>query len=235
MSVLYARIEDRERYATAYCPKCIVGQVELFGLVMKCKNCNWTFDPDERAFMKLRSKPDGLIRRARKSMYRVGRPDKYGDDAAKKVAAYYKNNNITIAETAKKFEISLSTAIRMIKQINGGSKPISGRPKKYSNELIKRVAIYYMCTCSTAIQVAERFNLSYDTVRWMIKTRGGLYKVGAGRPIKYGESMVERVAKYYNNTDDTMRQTAEVFNISLRTVARMIKAQKKLSKRKSDG
>jgi len=39
--------------------------------------------------------------------------------------------------------------------------------------------------------------------------------------------MSKKVTEHYKNTNDTMRQTAKFFNISLRTVARMIKAQEK--------
>lgn len=54
------RVADRDLHAVASCPKCVVGQADMVGLVMTCRNCGNTYDPDERAFMKLRSVPGGI-------------------------------------------------------------------------------------------------------------------------------------------------------------------------------
>ena len=227
MQTPYHRVDDRMRYVTGYCPQCQLGKVELHGLVMKCQNCGSTFDPDERVFTKVRNHPDGLIMRARRPTRKRGRPGKYGQDVVERVAEHYKNTGDAIWETARKFGISHATAARMIYHINGRSKQILGRPKKYSDELVKEVAIYYRCGNGTIRQTSEKFGLSYDTVRWMIRVRKDLHRIGAGRPTKYGEDMSKKVTEHYKNTNDTMRQTAKFFNISLRTVARMIKAQEK--------
>lgn len=61
MPVPYVKIKDRIRYVTAYCPKCLYGKAEMVGLVMRCENCGYKYDPDERAFMKIRVEPDGVI------------------------------------------------------------------------------------------------------------------------------------------------------------------------------
>lgn len=63
MSVPYIKIKDRVKYVIGYCPKCLYGKTEMFGLVMKCRNCGYTYDPDERAFMKLRHKPEQVLKK----------------------------------------------------------------------------------------------------------------------------------------------------------------------------
>lgn len=65
MPVPYVKIKDRMRYITAYCPKCLYGKTEMVGLIMRCKHCGYKYDPDERAFMKLRSKPEQVLKRER--------------------------------------------------------------------------------------------------------------------------------------------------------------------------
>jgi len=61
MSRPYCKVKDRMRRVTAYCPKCLLGKAEMVGLVMRCKNCGHRYDPDERAFMKVRNELEGDI------------------------------------------------------------------------------------------------------------------------------------------------------------------------------
>jgi len=112
--------------ATAHCPKCIIGEAELVELVMTCKKCGWSYDPDERAFTKLRNNPDGLIKNTNTKLKR-GRPKKvnpqkgkpngkvYGDKLSQKVVEHYRNTDDTILQTAKIFGMSQTTAGRIIK------------------------------------------------------------------------------------------------------------------------
>jgi len=113
MSVPYVKVVDREKHIVAYCPQCLLGKVEMTGLVMQCGNCGFKFDPDERAFMKLGSRlkvqKDGRRLRA-------GRPriEKYNDIWVDKIVKYYLDTKDDIGETARAFRVSYSTVRRML-------------------------------------------------------------------------------------------------------------------------
>lgn len=119
----YHKIKDKMRYVTGHCPKCQFGKVELYGLIMKCLHCGWIFDPDERAFMKIRNHPNGVfvpgLRRGRPKRVnpQKGKPNGkvYGDELSRKVVEHYRNTADSILQTARIFGMSQTTAGRIIK------------------------------------------------------------------------------------------------------------------------
>jgi len=113
MSVPYVKVVDREKHIMAYCPQCLLEKVEMTKLVMRCKNCGFRFDPDERAFMKFRNRT-GERKDGRR--LRAGRPrlEKYNDAVVKNIINHYLNTDDRIGETAKALGVSYSTVRRMV-------------------------------------------------------------------------------------------------------------------------
>jgi len=111
---MYEKVMDREKHAIACCPKCNSKEAEMIELIMKCKNCGWSYDPDERAFMKSRSQTKGIKSDGRR--LRRGRPigDKHDGTLMKEIIEYYLNNNDTMKEIAEKFKVSYSTVSKTI-------------------------------------------------------------------------------------------------------------------------
>lgn len=174
MPTPYHKIDDRMRYCEAHCPKCLWSTIKPYGRGNNycCANCGWTGHYEEMAFMKLRNHPDGLITGARKPIHGRGRPAKYGEDMAERVAKHYRDTGDAIWETARRFGVSHATAARMIYRVNGRSKQISGRPRKYSDSLIREVNLHHKHSVDTIKQIAEKFKLPYDTVRYMVRKQG---------------------------------------------------------------
>ncbi len=113
------RVVDRDLHAVASCPKCVVGQADMVGLVMTCRNCGYKYDPDERAFMKMRNLPRGLETKSTK--LKVGRPKR-------KVSETQYNENQELIENilmgyrgeifmkrlGEMFDVSESTVARIV-------------------------------------------------------------------------------------------------------------------------
>lgn len=108
------RVADRDLHAVASCPKCVVGQADMVGLVMTCRNCGNTYDPDERAFMKLRSIPGGIeIGGTRLKRGRKKNQHNENQELIEKVVMGYRGG-IFMKRLGKTFGVSQSTVARIV-------------------------------------------------------------------------------------------------------------------------